>query len=424
MNTDSFVIEGNGGAKTLEGSVAISGAKNAVLKAMAAALLFSDEVTIENVPAIEDVERMKELLSTLGASVGGVGTRLTIAAPLHSDGALGPAAKRMRASIVLSGPLLARYGRVAFPHPGGCVIGPRAIDQFLNAYKKMGASVREENNEYVIEAPKEGLSGADIFLSIVSVTATETIMMTAVRVKGTTRIKNAAMEPEISELANFLNRCGANIRGAGTPFIDIEGVPELVADGARYETIPDRIETGSFLILGALAAKELVITDCVPEHIGILIELLRTAGVPLEIEEHTITVRGGNSYKAVDIHTHEYPGFATDLQAPMTVFLTQAEGTSRVFETIFRERLAYTEDLNLMGANITLWNRHEAEIRGPKPLKGRDLAAPDLRAGLAFIIAALIAEGRSTINNAYYIDRGYEHIDSRLHALGASITRY
>ncbi len=428
--SEALVIQGCDGKKKLSGTVAVTGAKNAALKAIAATVLFKDEVTLTNIPDIDDVRRMLELLADMGAEVRHIhGPALSagsysVSVPSSFSTVLSPEiAKRMRASIAATGPILARFGKVSFPHPGGCLIGSRPIDLFLEGFEKMGASVTLKNNIYMIEA-KDGLRGAVFFLKNQSVVVTETFMMAGVLARGTTTIKNAAMEPEIEDLANFLNRCGAKISGAGTPTIIIHGGKLLSGKGQLYKTMPDRIDAGSFLILGALAAKELTITDCNPLHLEALIEMLRMAGVEIETTKSEIIVRAPAYLKPVDIKTHEYPGFPTDLQAPMMVFLTQADGESMVFETIFEGRLNYTEALAAMGANITMMDPHRALVRGKAPLHGRKLKSPDLRAGLAFVIAAVVAKGESVIHNVdTTIDRGYESVDDRLRAIGVEIKR-
>ena len=420
-----FVIKGLEGERVLHGSVAVTGAKNAALKAIAATVLFRDTVTLTNIPLINDTERMFELLKDMGAEVSNPkkGT-YTVCIPQKFSSDLTPSiAKRMRASVVATGPVLARFGKVSFPHPGGCVIGARPLDLFVDGFEKMGATVTMKEDRYFVEA-KGGLKGAEFFLKNQSVTVTETFMMAGVLAKGTTVIKNAAMEPEIVDLANFLNSCGAKIVGAGTPTVTIKGGKLLSAKGHTYKTMPDRIEAGSFLVLGALAARELHITNCNPAHLESPIEILRSAGVKIEVKKTEIIVRAPARLTAVDIKTHEYPGFPTDLQAPMTVFLTQAEGESKVFETIFEGRLNYTEALASMGAQITMMDPHRALVRGKSSLRGRKLMSPDLRAGLAFVIAAIIAKGESVIHNVdTTIDRGYENIDNRLRAIGVDIKR-
>ncbi len=422
---NTLVIKGLNGEKRLRGTVNITGAKNAALKVIAATVLFKDTVKLENIPEIDDVFRMLELLKEMGAEVSH--PRLgsyTIAVPKKLSTELPfEIAKRMRASIVVTGPVLARFGKVSFPHPGGCLIGSRPVDLFIEGFEKMGAKVVLEDNIYTVTT-KDGLRGTEFFLKNQSVTVTETFMMAGVCARGTTVIKNAAMEPEIEDLAHFLISCGAKISGAGTPIITIKGGKLLSAAGRTYKTMPDRIDAGSFLILGALAAKELHITNCNPLHLEAVIESLRSAGVTIETKKTEIIVRSPATLHSVDIKTHEYPGFPTDLQAPMTVFLTQADGESMVFETIFEGRLNFTEALSAMGAQITMMDPHRVLVRGKSALRGRKLKSPDLRAGLAFVIAAIVAKGESVIHNVdTTIDRGYEDVDNRLRAIGVSVER-
>jgi len=407
---DQFVVEGLNGEKRLQGEIAVGGAKNAILKALAASVLFKDGVEFLNVPEIEDVKRMRELL--IGLQDGPV---------LRKD-----IAERMRSSIVLTGPVLARYGQVSFPFPGGCVLGERPIDLFVDGFTAMGATVTEDENDYFTITAKDGLRGAVLHFPFISVTATETLMLAAVLAKGETTLNNCALEPEIPLLADYLNSCGAHIEGAGTSTIRIVGGDLLAAKGKQYVTPPDRIEAGSFLILAALTAKEVSITQCEPKHLTTLITLLQRAGVDIEVGENTIIVRGSkpnDAYKNVSVRTHEYPGFPTDLQAPMAVFMTQASGEATILETIFDGRFRYADDLVRMGADITVMNPHKMLIRGPKKLSRKDMESPDLRGGLAYLLAAAVAEGTSTIKNAYLIDRGYERIEERLQKLGLSIRR-
>lgn len=423
----AFRIRGLGDKPTLSGNIKVAGAKNAALQALAFALLFRDTLTLSNVPDIEDISRMTELLAALGVVV----TRpkkdtWALAVPKDVVTTL-PAdlTKKFRASVVLTGPLLARFGHVRLPHPGGCLIGARPIDLFLEAYKKMGATVVEKKGSYDLRAPK-GLVGADIFMRSQSVTGTQTIMLAAVLAKGKTVIKNAAMEPEIPHLADFLNECGARITGAGTPTITIVGGAPLTARGATYKTPPDRIETGSFLMLAVLAAKDVTITHCEPGDLEVIIETLRhISSSAIVVGPHTIRVKNNKKPRLapLSIKTHEYPGFPTDLQAPMAVLLTQAKGESLIFETIFEGRLGYGAELSRMGAKITLWDSHRMLVQGPRALSGKKLTSPDIRAGLALLLAAIIAKGESVIHNVYYIDRGYEAIEERLSSIGVSIER-
>lgn len=404
---DRFVVEGLAGAKRLEGQVRVGGAKNAILKALAAEALFEDDVRYENVPEIEDVKRMRELLAHAKE------------APVLKK----EIAERFRASIVLAGPLLARYGEVTFPFPGGCVLGERPIDLFLKGFEAMGAVVEEEDSQFTVKAAGGKLHSAHIIFPFVSVTGTETLMLAATLAKGETIFENAAMEPEIVSLAAFLNSCGAKIEGAGTPTIKVTGGALLRANGKIYKTPPDRIETGSFVILGALLGKEVRVTDCEPGHVGALLTLLTRAGVSLEVGKDFIVVRAPERIKSFSVRTHEYPGFPTDLQAPIAVLLTQAQGEGTVSETIFDGRFRYVDDLVRMGADITVMNPHRLLIRGPRALTRKNLESPDLRAGLAYLIAAAVAEGTSPIAGAYVIDRGYARIEERLAKLGLNIKR-
>lgn len=416
-----FIIEGLAGAQSLEGEIAVGGAKNAILKALPASVLFEDEVQYANVPDIEDVKRMRELLAAArrGGEWGSV---------LKKE-----IAERMRASVVLTGPLLARTGRVTFPFPGGCVLGERPIDLFVQGFAAMGASVAEDGELFTITAQDKKLRGAHIVFPFVSVTATETLMLAAVLAQGRTVLENAAMEPEIPHLAEFLNACGADIQGAGTSVIRINGrLPAgrqgglLRADGRVYTTPPDRIEAGSFIILAALTAKDVRVTGCEPAHMGALLALLARAGVQMEVGKDFVRVYAGsstNAYKLVSARTHEYPGFPTDLQAPWAVFMSQCMGEGTLLETIFDGRFRYADDLVRMGADITVMNPHKILIRGPRKLTSKELEGPDLRAGLAYIMAAAVAEGTSSVSNAYVIDRGYAHIEERLKNIGLSIRR-
>jgi len=430
-NKDKFVIEGLGGKKTLNGSVEVMGAKNAALKALAGTVLFDNGVILENIPNIEDIGRMMDLLEYAGASVDNLAKgKYKVFIPETCNTNLNKdIAKKMRSSVVLVGPILARFGKVSFPHPGGCVIGERPVDLFLTGFRKMGAKIRKSGDKYVLNTPKGKLKGAEIFFDIVSVTATETMMLAAVLAQGRTVLKNAALEPEIESLAMFLNHSGAKISGAGTSTIIIDGGGLLHTNkNFTYRTPPDRIEAGSFLILGALCAKNLKIKNCDPSHMGSLINLLQKSGVNISVGEDHVKVANSPSsksstFKSLNIKTHEYPGFPTDLQAPMSIFLTQVSGESLVFETIFEGRLSYAEALTRMGADIKPMDTHRIIIKGPSQLKGKELESPDLRAGLAYIIAASVANGRSIVHNVYNIDRGYERIEERLSNIGLNINR-
>lgn len=427
---DMFLIKGQYGKRRLKGTIPVYGAKNAALPALASAILFSDSVQFDNVPFIQDIERSVEILR----KIGGVVDRQSAhqwrvdSSKISSTQIDSELAKHMRASIVFAGPILTRYGEVSFPHPGGCVLGERPVDIFIEAFEKMSAEVKIESEIYKIKTKNKKLKGAEIFLRVPSHTVTETIMMAAILAEGTTTIKNCAMEPEIENLAEFLNSCGAKISGAGTPTIKIIGGELLSSRGKIFKTIPDRIEAGSFLILAALAAEDITISNCNPNHLESLIERLSKAGVPIRTGKDFIKVEiqqdyKNSNFKNVEIKTHEYPGFPTDLQAPMTVFLTQTTGDSTVFETIFDGRLNYADDLIKMGAKLNVWNTHVMAVKGPSIFKGRELDGPDIRAGLAYILAGIIAKGRSVINNIHYVDRGYERIETRLKAIGVDIER-
>ncbi len=425
MKKDVLFIEGLGGKRTLAGEISVRGAKNDMLKIMAASLLFEDTVHITNVPRVGDVRVLFTILEKIGARGTQKGTEMSLAAPTQAITTLDEErAKKLRASVSLIGPLLARYGSVSFPHPGGCVIGARPIDLFIETLQEMGASYSADKNLYHFSVPPSGLRGADIFLDIASVGVTETVMMAAVLAKGTTVIRNAAMEPEIQNLARYLASCGAHIEGIGTPVLSIVGGGLLRAQGRVYKVIPDRIEAGSFAILAALAGQDVHITNINPDHLGALLSLFHKAGVNYHINGDTLAIKKPRApYRAVNVRTQKYPGFSTDLQAPMVVFLTQTHGEGLVFETLFEGRLRYTDDLVRMGADITMFDPHRVLVRGPRNFVGKRLEAPDLRAGLAYIIAGTIAEGNSEIHSIEYIDRGYEDIEGRLARLGVSIRR-
>ncbi|MEA2112421.1 MAG: UDP-N-acetylglucosamine 1-carboxyvinyltransferase [Patescibacteria group bacterium] len=438
MKKDKFVIQGLGGQKKLSGEIKINGAKNALLPVMASSVLFEDSFLMKNVPEIEDLNRMIEIFSGLGIEI----TKKAKGEYLINPQGLNKAeideeiSRRLRASIIFTGPLLARFGELIFPHPGGCVIGARPIDLFIEGFEKMGAKIEVKDDKYFITAnnpnsldgQSKKLKGANIFFKIQSVTATETFIMAGVLAEGKTILKNVAMEPEIISLVDFLNSCGAQITGAGTPTIEIKGGDLLKSNGKEYITVPDRIETGSFLLLGALCADNLKISNCHPQHVEILIGMLKDSGVEIEVGGDYLKIlnnknKKNSDFKSINIKTHEYPGFPTDLQAPMTVYLTQVIGESFIFETIFEGRLNYTDDLKKMGADIKMWDAHRATVHGPTLLKGKELDGPDIRTGFAFIIAGLVAKGESIINNVYYVDRGYEKVEERLRAIGADIKR-
>ncbi len=421
-----FVIQGLGGKRVLKGKIPTPGAKNAILKVLAASILFKDELTVENVPEIEDVTRMIELLEDLGIIVErkGPNSYRLLTSDIRTSEISPEISKRLRSSIVLTGPLVGRLGEVTFPHPGGCVIGKRPIDFFIEAFQILGADVKDTGGGYHIKVGRGGLKGSEIFFKNQSVTATEDFLMAAVLAKGTTVLKNCAMEPEIEDLGRFLNSCGAKIDGLGTPTIVVQGTGLLSGKGQTYTTMPDRIAAGSFIILGALAGEDLEVTNCEPNHLDSLLHTLKLVGVNLKIGKNYVHIKGRQQkFKAVDLKTHEYPGFPTDLQAPMSVLLTQAEGQSFLFETIFEGRLSYLETLARMGADTRVLDAHRALVHGPKRLLGKEVDSPDLRAGLAYVLAGIIARGKTVVHNIYYIDRGYEHIDDHLRKIGVDIKR-
>ncbi|HRH21920.1 MAG TPA: UDP-N-acetylglucosamine 1-carboxyvinyltransferase [bacterium] len=414
-----FVI--TGGAK-LSGTIAVKGAKNAGLKIIPAAILSQDKITIHNLPDIEDISRSFDILTDLGATVARDGDAYVVdTSSIKHTELKHSLANKLRASIMFVGPLLARFGEVKFPHPGGCVIGAgqRPIDLFLEGFAKMGAGISTVDNYYHLTADK--LRGCEFFFTTVTVTGTESMMMTATLAEGKTVLSNCAMEPEIVALAEYLNSAGAKISGAGTPVITIEGVEKI--GGGEFTTIADRIEAGTFAIMAAATNSELTISDCRPDHLESLLAMFTKIGVPYTSTATTLTILKHGVLKALDIKTHEYPGFPTDLQSPYTILMTQAEGMAIVHETIYDRRLLFTDMLTQMGANIIMCDPHRVVISGPTKLHGHKLTSPDLRAGIAMIIAGMIASGKTEIDNIYQIDRGYEKIDERLRTLGANIQR-
>lgn len=418
-NMPKFII--TGGSK-LSGSIAVKGAKNAGLKIIPAVILSKKITTIHNLPDIEDISRSFDILTDLGAVVTKQGSSYVVDASQISHTELKHnLADKLRASIMFVGPLLARFGEVKFPHPGGCVIGAgeRPIDLFIEGFKAMGAEITATDTYYHITAKE--LKPCNFFFTTVSVTGTESLMLTAVLVKGQTVLSNCAMEPEIVALADYLNSVGAKISGAGTPVMTITGVDEI--NGGEFTTIPDRIEAGTFAILAAATNSELTITACRPDHLESLLAIFTKIGVPYHTTADTLTILNHDELKGFDIKTHEYPGFPTDLQSPYTVLMTQAKGMSIVHETIYDRRLLFTDMLTQMGANIIMCDPHRVVIQGPSKLHGHKLTSPDLRAGISMVIAGLIASGTTEIDNIYQIDRGYENIDLRLKSLGANIER-
>jgi UDP-N-acetylglucosamine 1-carboxyvinyltransferase len=425
---ERFEIEGLAGEQTLSGTISVYGSKNESLLALSAVLVFEDEITLSNVPAIADVECMVNLLRDIGATVNekekGV---YSITPPKNAPVELNKdIVGKIRASVFFAVVMLARYGHVRLPYPGGDSIGPRPIDQFISGLKKMGAECVATGSHYEFKAPSGGLRGADIFLKMQSVGATQSLMLAAILAQGTTTIKNVALEPEIIHCATFLKVCGAKIEGIGTTTLTITGGGLLRAATKTYTIIPDRLETGTFLVLGVLAGKDITIQNADASHVEALITLLNeTTSTEIVVEKNVIRVQ--NKVPLViqpsDVRTHEYPGFASDLQPPLVVLLTQAEGKSLVFETLYEERFNYVGNLIQMGATIKTYDPHRISVRGKTALRGAVHTGPDIRAGLAYVLSAIIAKGHSVIHNVYVIDRGYERIEERLTPLGIAIKR-
>jgi len=409
----------------LKGEVVISGAKNAVLPLMAAALLSEDTCIIRDVPQLRDVAFMKEILGSLGSVVEDIeeNTISILTEDIISTEARFDLVNKMRASILVMGPLLARKGRARMPMPGGCAIGARPIDLHLKGFEALGAEIIFNEEESYVEARAggQGLIGDTIYLDMPSVGATENIMMAAVLAEGVTFIENAAKEPEIIDLANFLNKMGAKIKGAGTDTIKIEGVKHL--GGARHTVIPDRIEAGTFMLAAAITRGNVTIQNAVPEHLKPIIAKLRECGVRVAVTDDSITVRGDlGPQGSTDLMTMPHPGFPTDIQSPFMAFLSMVNGTSTVKETIFENRFMHVAQLRKMGANIeTAGNK--AVIKGVAKLKGTQVMATDLRAGAALVLAGLVAEGTTEISEIYHIERGYEKFIEKFAGLGAVIER-
>ncbi|MDD4900687.1 MAG: UDP-N-acetylglucosamine 1-carboxyvinyltransferase [Patescibacteria group bacterium] len=415
-----FIITGG---RPLAGEIEVKGAKNSALKILPAALLTEETVSISNLPDIEDVRRSIELLEGLGAEIKKTGhSSCDIETKNIKKFELGEKlTKKLRASIMFVAPLLARFGEVKFPHPGGCVIGAgeRPIDLFIDGFAALGAEIKIDGRFYHLKAKR--LKGAEYFFTMISVTGTEAMIMAACLAKGRTILKNCAMEPEISALIEYLNGCGAKIKGTGSPTITIEGVDRL--SGGKFTIMPDRIETGTFAIMAAATHAPLTITKCRPEHIESLLATLQKMGISYKTGTDWLKIIPAKKFKSHNIKTHEYPGFPTDLQASFTILATQAYGVSMIHETIYDRRLLYADMLTQMGANIIMCDPHRLVVNGPTRLYGKRLTSPDLRAGIAMIIAALVAQGETEIDNIYQIDRGYENICERLKKLGADIKR-
>lgn len=421
---DKLVIEGG---RPLEGAVRISGAKNAALPAMAAALLTSDRVELDNIPRVRDIITMSRLVAHMGAiaETPAIPPTAMIIQAEQINGAEAPyeLVKTMRASILTLGPMIARTGHARVSLPGGCAIGARPVDLHLKALEQMGAEIGMSHGYVEARAPKGGrLPGGHVFFDKITVTGTENILMAAALAKGETIIENAAREPEVTDLVALLIKMGADIEGAGTTKIRVRGKDKL--HGAKHTIIPDRIEAGTFLVAGAITDGDLEIIDCAPEHLAAIITKLRETGVQIrESGAGMLQVRGAaGKLRAADVLTEEYPGFATDMQAQFMALATQAEGMSVITETIFENRFLHASEMDRMGANIVIEGRR-AVVHGPTPLSGANVIASDLRASASLVLAALVARGETVIDRVYHLDRGYERIEEKLASVGASIRR-
>ena len=407
-------IEGN---RELNGTIRISGAKNATVALIPAAILTDEEATICNVPEITDTDALCDILNELNVDVKRASESIVINPQNMKNVEIAEKfSKKLRASYYFMGALLGKYKKAVMYFPGGCSIGARPIDLHLKGFEALGATVKNEKNKYIVEA--EELHGANIYLDIASVGATINIMLAAVKAKGITVIDNAAKEPEIVNVATFLNNMGARISGAGTSTIKIEGVETL--HKCFHEVIPDRIEAGTYIIIGALCGKNLKIDNIIPEHVDSLLSKLEEIGTELQVGTDYVIISKSNNYKSTTIKTLVYPGFPTDLQQPFTVLLTQCNGKSKVTETIWENRFMHIPYLKDLGADVTVKNQ-TATIIGPTKLTGASVVATDLRAGAAMVAAGLLAEGTTTITNVEHILRGYEQIVEKLTSVGAKI---
>ena len=416
MGKDRMLITGG---HALEGQVRVSGGKNTAVAVIPATLLCDEPCTIENLPDIEDVHALADILRELGAKIEYEPGRMMRVDPRPAEGTQVSYhnAQRLRASYYLLGALLGRCGKAVVPTPGGCEIGSRPVDQHLKGFQSIGARAEEIGGIITAEG---ALTGGDVFFDMVTVGATVNVMLAAVKAKGQTHIYNAAKEPHIVDLANFLNSMGAKIKGAGTDIIRIRGVQSLHA--STYAVIPDQIETGTLMIAAAATGGDVIVNGCIPTHMDALSAKLLEMGVKVTDYDDAIRVHVIGPRRAVNIKTQVYPGFPTDLQQPMSALLTTAKGTSLVTETIFEQRFRHLDEIRRMGAHVRVMDR-TAIIEGVPDLYGAPMTASDLRAGAALIIAALMARGTSEIYEPGYIDRGYEHIEDKLRSLGAEIRR-
>ena len=411
-----LVVEGG---HKLDGEVSVAGAKNAALPILAAALLTADECFLENLPDIEDIRNMLALLRELGATVTGVGHGVVVKADnLHSAAISEELATKMRGSFLAVGPLLGRLGKANAPHPGGCSIGTRPVSVDLKGFQAMGAEIDRLDGHYALQAQR--LVGGRISLDYPSHTGTENLLLAACLAEGTTVIENASVEPEVADLASYLNAMGARIYGAGTGIVQVEGVRRL--HGAVYRVMPDRLEAGTFAIAAAITQGSVTIRGRVARYLGALSSKLAETGVSVTVERELYRVEGKEQLAPIDIQTFPYPGFPTDLQAPIGALLTQAHGVSSIHETMYDGRLLYVGELQKMGADIQVEGQ-TALIKGPRHLRGSEVKALDIRSGAAVILAALAADGQSVVLNSGFVDRGYEGIDDKLSQLGAKVHR-
>jgi UDP-N-acetylglucosamine 1-carboxyvinyltransferase len=415
---DKFVVTGG---TALKGEIPTNGSKNSALPALAAALLTEETVTLGRIPRVRDIRTMQRLLVDIGAQVDIDGTTVRLTTPkIASPEAPYELVKTMRASSLVLGPLVARCGRARVSLPGGCAIGARPINLHIFGLEQLGAQINQAYG-YIEAVAPDGLRGATVNFDRITVTGTEDLMMAAVLAKGETVLRNAAREPEVSDLADLLIKMGAQIEGAGTREIRIQGVERL--HGAEHTIIPDRIEAGTFLIAGAITGGDLTVTDCAPGHLEALVSKLQQAGAEVTQPNGTsMRVRVLGKLRSVDMTTEEYPGFATDLQAQYMALMTQAEGIAIVLETIFENRFMHAQELARMGANIRLEGR-QAIVAGPRELTGAGVIASDLRASASLVLGALVAHGQTVIDRVYHIDRGYEKIEAKLAGAGAKIER-
>jgi len=417
---DKLVIRGG---EPLLGTIRVSGAKNAALPCMAAALLTDEPVILENIPQVRDIETTRNLLAAMGAEVELGYGRAQHRTTIHCKTLAAPEAsyelvKTMRASTLVLGPLVARCGHARVSLPGGCAIGSRPIDLHIKGLERLGAKITQDHG--YVEATTQRLKGAEIVFDKITVTGTEDLLMAATLAEGETIMRNCAREPEVADLAALLNKMGAKIEGAGTSTIRVQGVTKL--HGARHRIIPDRIEAGTFIIAAVLTAGDLNITGCDPQHLGALMAKLAEVGVKSKQSSDSVRVMGDNPLTACDMVTEEYPGFPTDMQAQFMALATQAEGTSIITENIFENRFMHAQELTRMGANIKIEGRR-AIVRGRSPLSAAAVLASDLRASASLVLAALVADGETIIDRVYHLDRGYENIEEKLRGVGAQIRR-